>query len=66
MNQIRINACMANLGEKLYVFGGEGYNHETLQKCTLSSVERYDPQQDEWSYVKDVECARSCACVAVL
>jgi N-acetylneuraminic acid mutarotase len=60
MSTARFGSAAAVVDGKLYVMGGHGTDYESL-----SSVERYDPEENAWEAVAPMSAAR-CAPAAVV
>ena len=59
MNSVRWGLCAASLNGLVYAIGG----HDSVKELGLNSVERYDPDTDQWCYVASMEEKRCYASV---
>ena len=61
MRFAREELCSVAFEDSIYVFGGEGEGGEILR-----SVERYDPELDQWTDIVRMTRRRYCACASVV
>jgi N-acetylneuraminic acid mutarotase len=67
MQMPRVGAVAGQLNKMLYVVGGyNGDPRDEVQDNLLSSVEKYNPETDSWSYVAPMRQARRFHGVALL
>ena len=62
MASVRRGLCAVALNGYIYAIGG----HDGLQNLGLNSVEKYDPERDQWEFVEPMDEQRCFASAAVV